>query len=87
MKRLFLIISVLAIIWGGSFLSYAGFDEDFEEATDIGMYRSGLKDIETALLIKNATGVLHDENMKILEKLMKIEQRLSILEKMIEQSR
>ena len=87
MKRLFLMISTLVIVWGSTSSAYAGFNKEFEEATDIEMYGSGLKDIETALLIKNATGVLHDENMMILEKLRKIEQRLSILEKMVEQSR
>jgi hypothetical protein len=83
MKRLFLIIFTLAIIGGNAPVSYAGFEEEFKKATDIELYRRGINDMETAFLIKNATGVLHSENLKILEKLEKIEERLSAMEEMI----
>lgn len=79
MRKLFLIIFTLMIIGTGKTLAYAGFEEEFRAATDIYSYGKGIKDIETALLIKNATGVLHRENVKILEKLEKIEKQLSLL--------
>lgn len=87
MKKLFLIICTFAIIGTSLTLAYAGFEEEFKAATDIKSYGRGLKDIETALLIKNATGVLHNENIKILEKLEKIEERLSVLEERIKRLR
>lgn len=87
MRRLFSIITIITIIGGSSFVAYAGFEEEFKKATNLEFYRKGLKDMETALLIKNATGVLHKENIKILEKLEKIEKRLSTLEKTIERLR
>ncbi len=87
MRKLFLIIFTLAIIGASLTIAYAGFEEEFKSATDIEAYRNRIDDIETALLIKNATGALHNENMKILEKLEKIEKRLSVLEERIERLR
>ncbi len=87
MKKLFVIFFTLTLIGTGASTAYGGLEEEFEEATDIEFYRRGLKDMETALLIKNATGALHNENMKILEKLEELEKRLSGLEEMIESLR
>lgn len=83
MKKSLLIVFTLVVIWASLSIAYAGFEEEFREATDLEFYRKGLKDMETALLIKNATGVLHNENIKILERLNRIEERLSVLEEMI----
>ncbi len=78
---------LVTIITGSSFLAYAGLEEEFQNSVDINVYKKGLKDMETALLIKNATTAIHNENMEILRKLDKIEERLSVLERTLKRSR
>ncbi len=87
MKKLLLVVAIVTAVGGSSLLTYAGFEEEFQKSTDINLYRKGIEDIETALLIKNATSALHNENMEILKKLEKIEKRLSALEERLKRLR
>ena len=53
----------------------------FDEAVDPSRYRKGHPDWDTQELIAGGLKALHEENVRILEKLDRIESRLNKLEK------
>ena len=53
----------------------------FEEAVDLSRYRKGHSDWDTQELIAGGLKALHEEQLRILEKMDRIESRLNELEK------
>jgi len=64
-------------------VSYAGHDEDFQQASNLDYY-AGLTNLQSAKLDINMITVIHQENLQIIQTLHEIEDRLSKLEASIQ---
>ncbi len=64
-------------------ISFAGLQEDFDNASDLEPYRDKVKDIDTLEYIRNLTAIIQRENIQILNELREIKERLMELENKI----
>ena len=78
MKRR-VVIGMAVCALGG--LAWAESPATFEEAVDLSRYRKGNLEWDTQELIAGGMKALHEEQLRILEKLDRIESRLNELEK------
>ena len=78
MKRR-VVIGMAVCALGG--LAWAESPASFEEAVDLSRYRKGNLEWDTQELIASGMKALHEEQLRILEKLDRIESRLNELEK------
>jgi len=79
------LVTAAVVILSLSFISgvRAGFDEDFNQASDVNNYQ-GITNLQSAQLDINIASVIHQENLQIIKSLQEIEERLGKLEASIQ---
>lgn len=87
MSKLFFnfIITAAVTVFCVSFActGYAGYDEDFNQASDIDNY-PGITNLQSAQLDISLASVIHQENLQIIKALQQMEERLNKLEASIQ---